>query len=126
MAKRLSAQHPVVTIHAETGRRVLYVNPDYTAYIVELSRRESHHVLACLNEHLSSREFTVRYRWEPGDVAFWDNRATAHVAPNDVPEGYHRVMERITLTGTQLIGASGHVSRTIDGEPAAAAEAVTR
>jgi alpha-ketoglutarate-dependent taurine dioxygenase len=126
MSKRLSAQHPVVTIHAETGERVLYVNPDYTAYIVELSRRESHYLLGCLNEHLSSREFTVRYRWEPGDVAFWDNRATAHVAPNDVPEGYHRVMERITLVGTQLVGAQGHRSRTIEGGDAAATPAVTK
>jgi taurine dioxygenase len=104
MAKRLTAVHPVVTVHPETGERVLYVNPDYTAYIVELSRRESGHVLACLNEHLTGREFTVRYRWEPGDVAFWDNRASAHIAPNDVPDGYHRVMERITLTGTRTRG----------------------
>jgi taurine dioxygenase len=118
MAKRLRALHPVVTVHPETGERVLYVNPDYTAYIVELSRRESHHVLACLNEHLSSREFTVRFRWEAGDVAFWDNRSTAHVAPNDVPEGYHRVMERITLTGTRPVGVNGQVSRSLDPDAA--------
>ena len=91
-----------------------------------MARLASSGVLGRRNEHLSSRGFPVRDRWGPGDVAFWDNRATAHVAPNDVPEGYHRVMERITLTGTQLIGARGHVSRTIEGEPAAAAEAVTR
>lgn len=115
MAKRLTAVHPVVTVHPETGERVLYVNPDYTSHIVELSRRESHHVLACLNEHLSSREFTVRLRWEPGDVAFWDNRSTAHVAPNDVPEGYHRVMERITLCGTRPVGVNGPVSSTLLG-----------
>jgi taurine dioxygenase len=107
MAKHLSAVHPVVTVHPETGERILYVNPDYTAYIVELSRRESRHVLACLNEHLTGREFTVRYRWEPGDVAFWDNRASAHIAPNDVPDGYHRVMERVTLVGTRPVGVDG-------------------
>lgn len=114
MARRLRALHPVVTVHPETGERILYVNPDYTAYVVELSRRESHHLLACLNEHLCSREFTVRFRWEPGDVAFWDNRATAHVAPNDVPEGYHRVMERITLIGARPVGVNGQVSRSLD------------
>ncbi len=119
MAKRLRALHPVVTVHPETGERILYVNPDYTAYIVELSRRESHHLLACLNEHLSGREFTVRYRWEPGDVAFWDNRSTAHVAPNDVPEGHHREMERITLTGTRPVGVNGEVSRTLEGDAVA-------
>jgi alpha-ketoglutarate-dependent sulfate ester dioxygenase len=116
MAKRLRALHPVVTVHPETGERILYVNPDYTAYVVELSRRESHHLLACLNDHLCSREFTVRFRWAPGDIAFWDNRSTAHVAPNDVPEGYHRVMERITLTGTRHVGVGGHVSRSLDGD----------
>jgi alpha-ketoglutarate-dependent taurine dioxygenase len=114
MATRLRALHPVVTVHPETGERMLYVNPDYTSHIVELSRRESHHVLACLNEHLTGREFTVRFRWEPGDVAFWDNRSTAHVAPNDVPEGYHRVMERITLTGTRTVGVDGQMSRTLE------------
>jgi taurine dioxygenase len=113
MAKRLRALHPVVTVHPETGERILYVNPDYTAYIVELSRRESHHVLAGLNEHLCSRELTVRFRWEPGDVAFWDNRSSAHVAPNDVPAGYHRVMERITLMGTRPVGVNGQVSRAL-------------
>lgn len=116
MATRLRALHPVVTVHPETGERILYVNPDYTAYIVELSRRESDHLLACLNEHLAGRELTVRYRWEPGDVAFWDNRSTAHVAPNDVPKGHHRVMERIALAGTRTVGLDGRMSCTLDEE----------
>jgi len=114
MAKRMRALHPVVTVHPETGERILFVNPEYTSHIVELSRCESRHLLACLNEHLTGREFTVRFRWEPGDVAFWDNRATAHIAPNDVPEGHHRLMERITLTGARTVGVSGQVSRPLD------------
>lgn len=121
MAKRLRALHPVVTVHPDTGERILFVNPDFTSHIVELSRRESHHVLACLNEHLASREFTVRYRWEPGDVAFWDNRATAHIAPNDVPEGHHRVMERVTLAGARSVGLDGRLSRNVDDEVRSAA-----
>lgn len=118
MATRLNAIHPVVSVHPETGERILYVNPDYTSHIVELSRRESHHVLACLFEHLTSREFTVRFKWETGDVAFWDNRSTAHVAPNDVPEGYHRQMQRITLEGAPTVGLDGRTSYAI-GETAA-------
>lgn len=117
MAKSLRALHPVVAVHPETAERILYVNPDYTSHIVELSRRESRHVLACLYEHLASREFTVRFRWEPGDVAFWDNRSTAHVAPHDLPEGYHREMERITLVGSRPIGLSGVESRSLVDEP---------
>ena len=67
----------MVTLHPETGERQLYVNPDYTSHIVELTRQESDHLLAMLNEHVCSREFTVRFQWRPGSIAFWDNRATA-------------------------------------------------
>jgi taurine dioxygenase len=117
-AKRLRALHPVVTVHPETGERILYVNPDYTSHIVELTRRESGHLLACLNEHLAGRELTVRVHWEPGTVAFWDNRSTAHLAPADVPAGYQRLMERITLAGTRPVGVNGFVSYALD-EPGA-------
>lgn len=109
-SKRLRARHPIVSVHPETGEKVLYVNPDFTSHIYELTRGESAHVLALLYEQLASREFTVRFRWEPGSVAFWDNRATAHRAPLDVPEGYHREMERITLRGQPLTGPSGFTS----------------
>lgn len=109
-SKRLRARHPIVSVHPETGEKVLYVNPDFTSHIYELTRGESAHVLALLYEQLASREFTVRFRWEPGSVAFWDNRATAHRAPLDVPEGYHREMERITLQGQPLTGPAGFTS----------------
>ena len=119
MSTPLRAVHPVVRVHPETGERVLYVNPDYTSHIVELSRHESGHLLACLNEHLSNREFTVRFRWEPGSVAFWDNRATAHIAPANVPPGGQRRMERITIEGSTPVGIDGFVSHRLDAEPAA-------
>lgn len=111
---RLRARHPVVAVHPETGERTLFVNPDFTSHIPELTRQESAHLLACLYEHLASREFTVRFRWAPGSVAFWDNRATAHRAPADVPPGHHREMERVTLRGQRPVGANGFVSSTID------------
>ena len=113
-ATRLRAVHPIVRVHPETGERVLYVNPDFTSHIPELSRRESAHVLACLYEHMTSREFTVRFSWKPGSVAFWDNRATAHLAPADVAVGYHRSMERITLAGSKPVGPTGFVSHRLD------------
>ena len=113
-ATRLRAVHPVVTVHPETGERILYVNPDFTSHILELSRRESAHILACLCEHLTSTEFTVRFNWEPGSVAFWDNRATAHMAPADVLPGHQRRMERITLAGEKPIGVGGFVSHRVE------------
>lgn len=112
-SKRMRAMHPVVTVHPETGERILYVNPDFTSHIAELTRRESAHVLACLYEQVASREYTVRFQWEPRTVAFWDNRATAHIAPADVPAGSRRSMERITLAGTRPVGIDGFVSHTI-------------
>jgi taurine dioxygenase len=113
MATRLRSVHPVVAVHPETGERVLWVNPDYTSHVLELSRQESAHLLACLYEHLAGREFTVRFQWRPGSVAFWDNRSTGHRAPADVPEGSRRRMERITLEGAPTVGVDGFVSHAL-------------
>ena len=115
---RLRARHPVVSVHPETGERVLYVNPDFTSHIYELTRQESAHVLACLYEQIASREFTVRFQWQPGSVAFWDNRATCHRAPADVPPGFHREMERITIRGEPRVGPAGFTSHTFAPEAA--------
>ena len=79
-----SAVHPVVRVHPVSGERSLFVNPTFTRYVVGLSDRESRGVLDLLYGQLARPEFTVRFRWEPGSVAFWDNRATAHVGPVDL------------------------------------------
>lgn len=102
--------HPVVRVHPETGEKVIFVNPNFTSHIVELSRKESGHVLAMLYEELMRAEHTVRFRWEPGSIAFWDNRATAHLVPTDVPPGMHRSMERITLAGDIPVDPAGRPS----------------
>ena len=103
--------HPVVRVHPETGEKILFVSPNFTSHIVELSRKESGHVLAMLYEEMMRAEHTVRFRWEPGSIAFWDNRATAHLVPTDVPPGMHRSMERITLVGDIPVDPSGAPSR---------------
>ncbi|MEZ5167371.1 MAG: TauD/TfdA family dioxygenase [Acidimicrobiales bacterium] len=66
---------------------------------------------ALLYEQLASREFTVRFRWEPGSVAFWDNRATAHRAPLDVPVGHRSRDGAHHLAGDRLIGPTGFTSQ---------------
>jgi taurine dioxygenase len=66
--------HPVVTMIPETGRRVLYVNPEYTTRFEGWTRRESLPLLRYLFEHGSKPEFVIRFHWEPGSIAFWDNR----------------------------------------------------
>src|SRR4029077_20729498 len=70
--------HPVVRTHEETGERVVFVNSVFTTRINELSTRESDALLAFLYDHASRPEYTVRYHWRAGDLAFWDNRATQH------------------------------------------------
>jgi alpha-ketoglutarate-dependent taurine dioxygenase len=107
--------HPMVRIHPETGEKVLFVNPNFTSHVVELSRQEGRHLLAMLYEHLANPEFTCRFRWEPGSMAFWDNRATAHLVPTDVPSGFHRSMERITLAGDLPVGPDGSTSYGMAG-----------
>jgi len=95
------AIHPVVIRHPVSGKQALYVNPGFTLYINELSRADSDTLLARLYEHCQNEKFTHRFQWQPGSVAFWDNRATWHSAMNDYP-GQRRLMHRITVAGTAL------------------------
>jgi taurine dioxygenase len=111
----LRAVHPVVRVHPETGERALFVNPNFTSHIIELSRQESGHVLGLLYEHLASPAFTCRFRWEPNSIAFWDNRATAHLVPTDIPPGMRRSMQRITLAGDVPVGPDGTRSYALAG-----------
>ena len=94
--------HPVVRVHPETGRKALFVNELWTERIVELEEAESKHVLAMLFEHVASPLFTVRWRWQVNDMAFWDNRAFQHYAVRDYDE--HRVMQKSLLAGDRPYG----------------------
>lgn len=114
MSTSIRSVHPVVRVHPETGEKVIFVNPNFTSHLVELSRREGNHVLAMLYEQIQRQEFTVRFRWEPGSIAFWDNRATAHLVPTDVPRGMHRSMQRITLAGDVPVDPAGNPSTSIE------------
>lgn len=97
------AIHPVVRVHPETGRRALYVNEHFTRRLVELNAGESAALLAYLTGWVSSPRFTVRYRWQEGTVAIWDNRCTQHFVLNDF-EG-ERVIQRVTVMGDRPQGA---------------------
>jgi taurine dioxygenase len=113
--------HPVVRVHPETGERLIFVNPSFTSHIVELTRKEGAHILALLYEHMSKQKFTCRFRWQPGSIAFWDERATCHHVPNDVHPGFERKMERITLAGDIPVGVDGQSSYSLAGKPFTAA-----
>ncbi|WP_033344309.1 TauD/TfdA dioxygenase family protein [Catenuloplanes japonicus] len=96
-------EHPVVRVHPETGRKGLFVNPGFTSHIVGVSDAESRGILDLLYAHLTKPEHIVRHRWQPGDVAMWDNRSTSHYANRDYGT-QRRVMHRITLQGDVPVG----------------------
>jgi alpha-ketoglutarate-dependent sulfate ester dioxygenase len=124
-ARALVTEHPLVRVHPETGEKALYVSPSFLKHIVELAPRESEALLELLWEHVVRPEFTVRFKWEPGSLAFWDNRATAHLAPTDIFDlEFDRQLYRTTLAGDVPVGPDGRQSVAIEGTPVEAAEAV--
>jgi taurine dioxygenase len=93
-----SAVHPVVRTHPETGRKALYVNFAHTLRFEDMTEDESAPILEYLFAHQIKPELTCRFRWRPGSLAFWDNRASQHYPLNDY-HGHRRVMHRVTLVG---------------------------
>ncbi len=91
-------EHPVVRTHPETGERTLYVNAAFTSHIKDMDPEESEALLQRLYLTAWNPEVQCRFRWAPGSIAFWDNRACQHFAASDYyPEV--RIMERVTIAG---------------------------
>jgi taurine dioxygenase len=106
LERLLPALHPVVRIHPETGRKNLFVNPKFTLRMKDMPENQGNALLRLLYEHMTSPQFIVRYHWQPGTLAFWDNRSTMHFGIFDY-EGQRRVMHRITLRGDRPVGPAG-------------------
>ena len=96
--KVLIGEHPVVRTHPETGRKALYLNFGHTARFRGWTEQESAPLLDTLFMHQVKPEFTCRFHWKPGSLAFWDNRCAQHYPVNDY-HGFRRVMHRVTLAG---------------------------
>jgi alpha-ketoglutarate-dependent sulfate ester dioxygenase len=108
LANLRSVRHPVVRVHPETGERGLFVNDTFTSEIEGLLPTESDALLQMLYRHSVQPEHVVRWRWREGDVAFWDNRSTAHYATADYGDS-RRVMHRVTIAGDRPIGVNGAI-----------------
>ncbi|KAF1070259.1 MAG: (R)-phenoxypropionate/alpha-ketoglutarate-dioxygenase [Pseudomonas citronellolis] len=90
--------HPLVTRHAETGQRILYVNPAYTSGIKGLRPAEAQPLLDYLYSVATQPAFTCRMRWRRGTLAIWDNRSTWHLPVADY-HGMRRELWRTTVRG---------------------------
>jgi len=108
-------EHPVVRVHPETGERTLVLG-DFVRGFVGLDSYESTVLLELLQRRITMPENTVRWSWEYGDVAIWDNRATQHRAIDDY-DGQHRLMHRVTLMGDVPVNVHGQGSRVVSGAP---------
>lgn len=94
--------HPVVVTHPETGRKLLYVNHSYTYCFEGMTEEESRPLLDYLLNHGHRPEFTCRFRWQKGSVAFWDNRVCKHLAVHDSHRAT-RHMRRTQIAGTRPV-----------------------
>ena len=101
-------KHPLVRVHPETGERTLLLG-HFVKRILGLSSHDSAHLFQVFQEHITRLENTVRWRWQVGDVAVWDNRATQHYAVNDYGD-QHRLVRRVTVAGDVPVSIDGRRS----------------
>ena len=102
--------HPVVRIHPVSGRKVLFVNPQFTIAIKNMDERESRSLLDTLFQQAQIPEYQFRHHWAPHTLVMWDNRSTQHYAVNDYfPQ--RRYMERVTVRGGPVTGRRARRSR---------------
>jgi taurine dioxygenase len=106
--------HPVVRVHPESGERGLFIG-GFVRRFKGLSQTESTDLLRLLQSYVTRLENTVRWQWQVGDVAFWDNRTTQHYAIDDYGT-QHRRVQRVTIVGDVPVGIDGKTSEAIKGD----------
>jgi alpha-ketoglutarate-dependent sulfate ester dioxygenase len=110
--------HPVVRVHPVTGKKGLLVAPGLTSHLDGLTRAEADAIINLLYGQLARPDFTVRFRWNQGDVVFIDNRSVAHRAPGDLRHlDFERVLHRVVLRGDIPTGPDGFRSQIVSGIP---------
>ncbi|AMT69108.1 TauD/TfdA dioxygenase family protein [Mycobacteroides immunogenum] len=113
-ATHFEAQHPVVRVHPETGEKALLLG-NFVKRILDVSGSESQALFRMFQDRITWLENTIRWSWELGDVAMWDNRATQHYAISDYGDQRRR-MHRVTLAGDVPVSVDGESSRVIAGD----------
>ncbi|WKN48867.1 TauD/TfdA family dioxygenase [Nocardioides sp. Arc9.136] len=106
-------EHPVVRVHPETGERSLVLG-HFVKRFVGLNTAESSALFKLLQDRVTRLENTVRWQWQEGDVAMWDNRATQHYAVADF-DNHRREVRRVTVVGDVPVSVDGRSSRVVAG-----------
>ncbi|WP_095058191.1 TauD/TfdA family dioxygenase [Pseudomonas sp. Irchel s3f7] len=106
-------EHPVVRVHPISGEKSLLLG-HFVKRIKGYSQADSAHLFGLLQSHVIRQENIVRWRWQAGDVAIWDNRSTQHYAVDDYGT-QARIVRRVTLKGEVAVGVNGQVSQTVKG-----------
>ena len=101
-AKYPPVEHPVVCTHAETGRKLLYVNRFFVSHIKGFDETESRELIEHLCRQADVLEYQCRFHWANDSVAFWDNRAVQHYAASDYWPDI-RILERASVIGTRPV-----------------------
>ena len=114
ISEYFETEHPVVRVHPETGERVLLLG-HFVKRFVGLGASESATLLNLLQARVTKLENTIRWSWEPGDLAIWDNRATQHYAVSDYDDQFRR-LSRVTLAGDIPVSVRGERSRVVAGD----------
>ncbi|MCU1345099.1 MAG: taurine dioxygenase [Acidimicrobiia bacterium] len=114
-SSKFRTAHPAVRIVEETGERSLYLG-GFATKIDGFSPVQSRTILDLLQNHIQRIDNTVRWRWQAGDVAFWDNRTTQHTMVDDIDDYTGRHLRRVTIAGDRPIGPDGRTSRNLEGD----------
>lgn len=107
-------EHPLVRVHPETAEKTLVLGHFFQKF-VGYSQADSRRLFDIFQNYVEKLENIVSWRWEAGDIAIWDNRATQHRAINDYGD-QHRVVRRVTLEGDIAVGVDGQLSQVIRKE----------
>jgi len=114
ISKLFVTEHPVVRVHPESGERTLILG-HFIIGLDGFATREARALVEVLQRYITNIENTVTWRWEEGDVAIWDNRATQHYAPADFDQ-QERELRRITVKGDVPVSIDGKKSRYVERE----------
>jgi alpha-ketoglutarate-dependent taurine dioxygenase len=117
VSESFETAHPVVRVHPETGERSLLLG-HFVQRFVGFNDRDSSHLFQLFQDHVTRPENTVRWRWAPGDVAIWDNRATQHYAVSDYGDNPRKV-HRVTVAGDVPVSVNGERSIAHKGDSSA-------